>query len=299
MNSLNTVCMFLGPYRNLTSLTASALALHPEIRVLNHGAGRVFPKPELNFTRDYSPQKFDDFCEFALSAAQGGARGAHGGSITLSAAFQKNAEIKACYERLYPKGKKMPAKCLIWKESQRLLFQLKKNKMDFDALFARNDKIKFLVPVRHLFDCASSNYITGHYEIGARGARKNPGQNKMAFKAEKAKRLEGLQRPETETKLLKIIEGLLRDYAFIHDIRRRHPDRVMFFFEHDKPENIMPSILAFLNLKPKRVAIKSYFKPKPSAYEMRDAMGRKILNRIEKHFPDDPDMQASFAKFFR
>ncbi|MCW5878805.1 MAG: hypothetical protein KIS80_08075, partial [Anaerolineales bacterium] len=53
IDGLESVCLFLGPYRNLTTLTASMLSLHPECQVLNHAGTRVFPNKNLNFIEEY------------------------------------------------------------------------------------------------------------------------------------------------------------------------------------------------------------------------------------------------------
>jgi len=42
INNIESVCITLGPYRNLTTLTASVLFLHPNCKVLNYAARRVY-----------------------------------------------------------------------------------------------------------------------------------------------------------------------------------------------------------------------------------------------------------------
>lgn len=77
---------FLGPYRNLTTLTASVLALHPHVQVLNHAGRRLLKQPELDFITE--PSTWNRFCEVALAESRGGTAGLHGGSITHSHAFE-------------------------------------------------------------------------------------------------------------------------------------------------------------------------------------------------------------------
>lgn len=57
IQDVRAVCLALGPYRNLTTLTASVIALHPNCQVLNHGWSRVAGKGKLNFLTDYDASK--------------------------------------------------------------------------------------------------------------------------------------------------------------------------------------------------------------------------------------------------
>ena len=43
ISTLETICLLSGPYRNLTTLTASMAVLHPNCQVLNHAQGRILP----------------------------------------------------------------------------------------------------------------------------------------------------------------------------------------------------------------------------------------------------------------
>jgi hypothetical protein len=98
---LRSVCILLGPYRNLSTLTASTLHLHPNCQALNHAGRRVLSHDRRNFLADYSARKFKAFCRFALAASQGGQRGRYGGSINLSHAFERPA-MKTVYAKRYP-----------------------------------------------------------------------------------------------------------------------------------------------------------------------------------------------------
>jgi hypothetical protein len=82
--SLKTVCMTLGPYRNLTALTAAVLFLHPNCQVLNHAGNRIFGDEKLDFISNYSNEIFEAFTRYAIYISQKGRRGDYGGSITLS-----------------------------------------------------------------------------------------------------------------------------------------------------------------------------------------------------------------------
>ncbi|MEM7479491.1 MAG: hypothetical protein AAF483_31280, partial [Planctomycetota bacterium] len=61
-----SVCLALGPYRNLTTLTAATLFLHPNCQVLNHAGSRIYGNTEVDFLADYSRERFDRFIQFAI-----------------------------------------------------------------------------------------------------------------------------------------------------------------------------------------------------------------------------------------
>ena len=71
----NLLCLFLGPYRNLTTLTASTLFLHPNCQVLNHASTRIFGDQRIDFFANYSDATFDAFLRYAIHISQSGARG--------------------------------------------------------------------------------------------------------------------------------------------------------------------------------------------------------------------------------
>ena len=52
IQDIESVCLTLGPYRNLTTLTASVLYLHPNCQVLNHAGNRIYGKRKIDFLWD-------------------------------------------------------------------------------------------------------------------------------------------------------------------------------------------------------------------------------------------------------
>lgn len=82
--------IILGTNRNLTSLTAALLALHPNCQVLNHGF-KVFKKH--NFITD--PDQRDAFCEAAIATSSQMIVGPQGGSIMASHAVRRHVNMKA------------------------------------------------------------------------------------------------------------------------------------------------------------------------------------------------------------
>src|SRR4029079_11065585 len=90
IDDLRTVCLFLGPYRNLTTLTASILFLHPHCQVLNHAASRIFGDKRIDFLDGYDDEKFKTFVRYAIHASGSGGRGKIGGSLTPSPAIARD-----------------------------------------------------------------------------------------------------------------------------------------------------------------------------------------------------------------
>ena len=54
IQDIESVCLTLGPYRNLTTLTASVLFLHPNCQVLNHAGIRIYGNRQIDFLWDYN-----------------------------------------------------------------------------------------------------------------------------------------------------------------------------------------------------------------------------------------------------
>ena len=114
--NLKTVGLILGPYRNLTTLTAAVLSLHPSTQVLNH-AGKRLLTGRRNFIERPDEARLDRFVDAALSASTEGRRGTFGGSIQFSHAFDRE-NLRESYQRRYgDRAMKDDVRCFIWKES--------------------------------------------------------------------------------------------------------------------------------------------------------------------------------------
>ena len=87
MDGLKTICLILGPNRNLTTLTASCCMLHHEVQVLNHYFS-INTNPETIFLSQYAPDKVDNFVTHVLDINKTGFdKPGDGGVITVSHAF--------------------------------------------------------------------------------------------------------------------------------------------------------------------------------------------------------------------
>ena len=117
ISEIRVVCLALGPYRNLSTLTGSILFLHPHCQVLNHGGVRIFGDSHVDFISEYSPQRFDAFVRYAVQISGGGRRGKYGGSILHSHAFDASYPMAGVYAESHGSiSRKKHIHALFWKE---------------------------------------------------------------------------------------------------------------------------------------------------------------------------------------
>jgi len=154
IQDIDSVCLALGPYRNLTTLTASMLFLHPKCQVLNHAAERIYGNNKIDFLRDYSRSKLDRFIRFAVTISGKGRRGNSGGSITFSHAFDSRYEMGEIYRKTGMGKVKKEIRCLFWKESLRTSNLIREKQVDLPGIFSRDERLRFLMPIRNPLDCA-------------------------------------------------------------------------------------------------------------------------------------------------
>ena len=224
---LESVCLLLGPYRSLTTLTCAVLSLHPQCVVLNHAGPRIQPNPRLNFLVDYSPDKFREFVGFAGRESDGGARGQHGGDIRLSHAFGFEAIRQAAAK--VQDSPREPAKCLVWKDSHMVTNFLRSAQVDVPQLLRHNEALRFLLPIRNPIDCALSNLRTGH----------------VAFFG--APDLLSGQRP-----IDAVLSAVLDEIVWFLGLRdaSAQPERFFLFFQHELGRRVLEKMLDFLRLRP-------------------------------------------------
>ena len=160
VSSINTLICMAGPYRNLTTLTASIAALHPNCQVLNHAHERILPHQEVDFFSDYTLDKWKKFLQYGLRISFGGERGRSGGSIMHSHAFD-HRNVKDLYQKRYgEKPIKDNVKSIFWKEGLYLANHLRKHNIDPLFLIKQQKRLKFVLPIRNVLDCAVSNKKT-------------------------------------------------------------------------------------------------------------------------------------------
>lgn len=264
--------MLLGPYRNLTTLTASIMALHPHCQVLNHAGERIFANHKVNFLRHYSDETFENFCRYAIAISVGGKRGDYGGSITLSHAFANHKRIRQRYQQRFGDSRlKENIHCLFWKESMRTSNMIREKHVDFKSVFQQNDKIRFLMPVRNPLDCAISNM-------------KNVHSKHFQF-----------HHPTTEN----VLDAIVQEIAWFIELKSLYPDRFFYFIQHHFDELTLKNLLEFLNLQPDQEwldnAMAAYQLKKP--YDYSTALVKQYHTSVSKHLQNFPDIQKALLSF--
>ncbi len=268
-DNIKSVCLTLGPYRNLTTLIAAIIFLHPTCQVLNHAGVRIFGTKELDFFLNYDEKTFDNFVKYAIHISGGGTRGKYGGTVTLSHAFDHDNMRKSYFERFGNSLIKNNLECLFWKEPLRISKYIKQNHIDFREIFKKNDKLKFLMPIRNPLDCAESNMRTGHMFIF-------PDLNKQSSYEE-------------------VLESILKEFSWFFDLQRKHSDKFFHFFENKFNENTLLDLSKFLKIKPDREWINSalYNFQIKKRYSHAQNRVESYKSLIEKYFKDYPDTLES------
>jgi hypothetical protein len=166
-----TLALFLGPYRNLTTLTAAVLGLHPECVVFNHGFVRVVRHRSLAPFAPVGSPGFDRFLRFAVAAATEGRQGSYGGTIEASHAHERSTMQQAQQRaRALPAG---APRVVVWKDSMRITNHLRTIGQPPAKLAHRNPRVRFVLPIRNPLDCARSNAATRHGRYLAAGRHRS------------------------------------------------------------------------------------------------------------------------------
>lgn len=223
VHELRSVCMTLGPYRNLTTLTASLLFLHPNCQVLNHAGKRIFSNPRLNFFAGYSDEKFWNFTKYAIQISKAGRRSGYGGSIIHSHAFDDKHHMKTAFAKAQGKLVKEHIHTLFWKEPLHTSHQIRKHDVNLEDLFRRNKYIRFLMPVRNPMDCAKSNKKEGHVRLLCNG--------------------------NSDTPDTIVLDAIFDEFLWFEELRTKFPDRFFVYFENEISRQTLLDIAGFLDLE--------------------------------------------------
>ncbi len=214
-SELETVSVLLGPYRNLTTLVTTLLALHPSCQVLNHAGGRVFRHRGLDFIADPRPETLEAFARYAIALSAGGKQGDYGGSILLSHAFEREAARQRYAARFGDLRVKPVVRSLVWKESMVVTNRLRRLS-SLEPLLAL-EKLRFVHPLRDPIDCAHSNLSTGHVRhLGAR-----PGD------------------------LGDVVRAILEELEWFCELKAAHPARCFLLIEDEVDEARLEAFAAF------------------------------------------------------
>jgi hypothetical protein len=263
----------LGPYRNLTTLTASLLFLHPHCQVLNHAGKRIFGYRRIDFLSGFDRAKLDRFIQYAIHISANGRRGDYGGSITLSHAFSPSHEMKDAFKDAGGETLKKTIRCLFWKESLRTSNRIRRKRIDLGKIFEQDSRLRFLLPVRNPLDCARSNIKSGHVKI-----------------------FEGLNKKSTE---VQVLEAILDEFVWFAGLQSRYPDRFFYFFQHEMSREMLLGLAAFLKIDPLEdwldTAVTA-MKLKPS-YKHDASMWRSYEQMVREKFNSIPEFTQGLLAF--
>ena len=214
--------MFLGPLNNMTTIAATALAFHPNVQVLNHGARHLWEARGCNFLADFTEENFQYFCREAIEYSQtSGISGYPGGSIIVSHTFSNNDMVIRYMSRYGPNPVKEDVQCIVWKDPMELERYTTKNLIHYEKLFREDgDRLRFLLPIRNPLDTTMS-----------------------MSRGDNWKQYEG----KTNNLVGDLIDAVIQDiYRFLR-LQREFPSR-FFFFTQDNFPHILEDLAEFLDL---------------------------------------------------
>ena len=227
MDNIKSVCLMVGPYRNLTTLLAGVMALHPNVQVMNHGMVTLFKNKENNFISNYSPETLNKFKIAAYKRSQVMVRGILGGSVLASHAYDDKYPLIKMYKKRYGQSmtKKDP-KCILWKESLRTLNAINKLSDDEVSKLMNDPEIRLIMPIRNPFDVAISHLVSFDEHI----------------------RLYGLN-PDTVTRR-HMIKAIINSLYRVFELRSKFGnDKVFIFFEGEiGTSKMLADIQSFMGL---------------------------------------------------
>ncbi len=271
---IRTVCLILGPYRNLTTLTASVLFLHPNCQVLNHAGSRIFGDHRLDFIQDYDRESFWNFVRYAVQISGSGKRGNYGGSITLSHAFSGDHKMGQVFQKTGYGLRKKHISALVWKESQKVSNHLRESDFDFEQVFQINDELKFILPIRNPLDCTESNIKTGHVRI--------------------------LENQDRSSDPVSVMDTILDEIAWFANLETKYPDRFFHYFAHSLDGTVFKDLASFLSLGMDKDWLHRALEVSDikSHYEHAPQMTQNYRSMVEKKFKDYPSFRDGLQAFF-
>ncbi len=163
------------------------------------------------------------FCRRRVGASAGGERGQHGGSITRSHAFGPRFRTAEIYRQRYGEQLvKDEIHSVFWKESYRTTRFIRENQVDLPALLTRNEKLRFLMPIRYPLDCARSSLKSGHA---------------IAFVDE-----------DEPQPMRPLVAAILDQIVWFFQWQDRFPDRFFWFSENGFEQSTVEALAAFLSV---------------------------------------------------
>jgi len=273
IKSCTTICLALGPYRNLSTLTSATLFLHPNCQVLNHAGNRIHWRGSINFISNFSIKKLNRFIQFAIVASAGGVRGSLGGSITYAHAFDSKYELSKIFKESNMGLVKEDITCLFWKEPLLNVNLIRKSNFNFEKVFAMDKRLKFLLPIRNPMDSAQSNIAFGT-------ARKFEGIVKHPNKAQ-------------------VTEAILKEILWFVELHRKYSGSFFFFFEYDTTKEMFANMASFLALAPSITWVEQATSVMQisSKYTHEQSLFKFYKDKVKELFHEFPNVKEGLLKF--
>lgn len=273
ISTVDTLVCLAGPYRNLTTLTASIAALHPNCQVLNHAQERILPHQEVDFFSNYSLERWAQFLQYALTLSIGGERGRNGGSILHSHAFDYG-KVKKLYRNRYGNAlMKERVVSVLWKEGLYLSNHLKKHNISPLQLIKKQAKLKFVLPIRNVLDCAVSNKKTTLAYI--------------------------FNDIDQNSSMEEIVSAILDEYVMFFKNQKENPSHFFHFFEHSFDKETLVAFCHFAKIqfdKQWAEEVLSIFEMK-SSYEHSDKLLQHYKAIVLEKFEGFPEIKAKLLAF--
>ena len=267
------VCIMCGPYRNLTTLTAATLDLHPQLRVLNHAGKRVFPRDSIDFIGNPDEARLFSFVQWALWASTWGGKGPLGGGIVSSHALDASHKNMRDLAMRHSESPGEDVEALVWKEPLRCMNHMADNEVSFAELLALHTGVRFLMPVRNVLDCSNSHLSHKHISL-----------------------LRGLDK-SINSELLDVARAILVEIRNVRRAQLDHPERVFIFHEFEI-EKFIDEIEVFLGVR----VSESWRDSARSAMVVKLKYGyeastvRGFIELVNEIFEDDPQFAEELTE---
>jgi hypothetical protein len=267
-----SVCLALGPYRNLTTLTAATLFLHPCCQVLNHAGDRIFGNPRVDFLARYNRSTMDRFIRFAIQSSIHGKRGEYGGSIIHSHALTGTHPMRGLFQKKKIKRLKNSIQCLFWKESLRTANYIRSHNINLFDVLRQDDRLRFLMPIRNPLDCAQSN-MKGHFR-SFDGLSDNPS-------------------------VQEVLQAVLEEIRWFIQLKDQFPERFFYYFEYNITRSMFGDLARFLRLEPDAEWMKAALDAMEiqKKYEHAAELKEFFEQYVKEHFAAYPEVQKGLLVF--
>ena len=227
ISDLRSICVMLGPHRNLTTLLAALMFLHPRCQVLNHAETRILGHSQVDFLQLYSPERMQRFIHFAIDLSVRGRSSWFGGSMLNTHAFSPRYEIRKTFDLSGGVRLKPQIQCLLWKGAMKVSNHLREHQIDMGQLTAADSRLRFLLPVRNPLDTAVSTFVNG--------------SNFMAMYPE-------LRGDGDAVDQKRVLDAVLSTLHWGFELHERHPRQLFVLYEDDIGPQALDELRRFLDL---------------------------------------------------